>query len=215
MMDKRKLVSLWNKMRPQLKAHVKLYSKAGEKRGEGLFAELAFCLFTPQSKAFSCWAAIETLQNKKLLMKGSAAQIAPVISAKGVRFKNNKARYLVEARSKLCPGQQHTPLHKLISSFSTTPEARDWLADNIKGLGLKEASHFLRNIGLGDDIAILDRHILKNLVHLGVIDNIPTLSKKNYLDIETRMKAFSKKIRIPMAYLDLLLWYNETGALFK
>jgi len=38
----------------------------------------------------------------------------------------------------------------------------EWLVKNLTGLGYKEAGHFLRNIGSGK-IAILDRHILRNL----------------------------------------------------
>ena len=148
-------------------------------------------------------------------MRAGADKIAPVISSKGVRFKNNKARYLVEAREKLC-SKNSKPLHKLISSFKTPREAREWLVGNIKGMGLKEASHFLRNIGYGEDVAILDRHILKNLVKLDVISAVPeTLSKKTYLKIEQKMRGFSKRVKIPMSHLDLLLWFNETGALFK
>jgi N-glycosylase/DNA lyase len=51
---------------------------------------------------------------------------------------------------------------------------------------------------------------------MGVIDEIPTtLSKKKYLEIERKMKAFSEKIGIPMGHLDLLLWYKEAGEVFK
>ena len=84
------------------------------------------------------------------------------------------------------------------------------------GIGYKEASHFLRNIGYGEDIAILDRHILKNLKLLNVISDIPaSLSKKQYLLIEKKMKQFSKKINISLSHLDLLLWYREAGEVFK
>ena len=87
---------------------------------------------------------------------------------------------------------------------------------NIKGLGYKEASHFLRNIGLGGDLAILDRHILKNLALLGVIDEVPASpSKKMYLEIEKKMIDFSREAKIPMSHLDLLLWYKEAGEVFK
>ncbi len=214
-MTRQKLRSLWKSMQPQLAEHMSRFTEAGKKTGAELFAELAFCLFTPQSKALSCWAAVKTLQKESLLMKGSAEKIAAVIAAKGVRFKNNKARYLVEARLKLFSSEA-VPLHRLISSFKTPQKARDWLAHNITGLGLKEASHFLRNIGRAGDVAILDRHILKNLQQLGVIKTVPSsLSKSVYFCIEEKMRVFSKNVKIPMAYLDLILWYNETGALFK
>jgi len=79
-----------------------------------------------------------------------------------------------------------------------------------------QASHFLRNMGFGENIAILDRHILKNLMLLGVIEEIPhSLSKKRYLDIERRMRIFASKIGVRMSHLDLVLWYKEVGEVFK
>jgi len=81
---------------------------------------------------------------------------------------------------------------------------------------MKEASHFLRNIGLGKDLAILDRHILKNLKEYGVINEIPkSITKKVYIAIEDKMREFSKRINIPMDELDLLFWSKETGIIFK
>jgi N-glycosylase/DNA lyase len=89
---------------------------------------------------------------------------------------------------------------------------------NIKGIGLKEASHFIRNIGFDyeNQLAILDRHILKNLKEFGVINEIPkTLTSKKYLEIENRMKKFAERIDISLYELDLLLWSKETGIIFK
>jgi N-glycosylase/DNA lyase len=74
----------------------------------------------------------------------------------------------------------------------------------------------LRNIGFEQDLAILDRHIVKNLQLLGVIEEIPgSLSRRGYLDTEKRMMEFSKAIQIPMSHLDLVIWYKETGEIFK
>ncbi|MEM7816211.1 MAG: DNA lyase, partial [Candidatus Aenigmatarchaeota archaeon] len=134
---------------------------------------------------------------------------------KKVRFHKNKVGYILQAREiftmegKLC-------VKKKLISLGTPFEMREWLVSNIKGLGYKEASHFLRNIGLGKDIAILDRHILKNLKRQGVIREIPkTLTPKKYKEIEEKMRSFSKKVRIPMDELDLLFWSEETGEVFK
>ena len=87
---------------------------------------------------------------------------------------------------------------------------------NIKGIGYKEASHFLRNIGFGAELAILDIHILRSLVKLGVIDEMPkTLTPKRYLAIEEKVKLFADKVKIPMARLDLVLWSAGTNKIFK
>ena len=95
-------------------------------------------------------------------------------------------------------------------------EFRNLVSKNIKGLGLKEAAHFLRNIGHGEEVAILDRHILKNLVKYGVIPEIPkSLTAKKYHEIEQKMFKFARKIGIHPAALDLLFWSEETGEVFK
>ena len=95
-------------------------------------------------------------------------------------------------------------------------EAREWLVANVRGLGYKEASHFLRNVGRGEELAILDRHVLKNLVKHNAIEEIPkTLTKKRYMEIEQKMKEFSQKVSIPLAHLDLLFWSEEAGRVFK
>ena len=179
---------------------------------QDIFAELVFCLFTPQSKARSCWAAVESLRKKDLLVNGSLQQIANEL--RGVRFHNTKAARVVKARKQFF--QNSPSLKSIISSFKNPFEAREWLVLNINGFGYKEASHFLRNIGMGQELAILDRHILRNLVVLKVIDEIPSgISSKTYLEIERKMAIFANEIDIPLDHLDLLLWYKEAGEVFK
>jgi N-glycosylase/DNA lyase len=210
----RELKALYSKKRPAIEkrlAEFKLIWKKGTE--EKIFTELAFCLLTPQSKAKLCWQKIESLSKNRKLFRASAPELARSICP--VRFHNNKARYIVEAR-KLFSKSGKISVRERLSALGDPEEMRNWLVKNIKGLGMKEASHFLRNVGLGDDLAILDRHILRNLADLGVIPGIPkTLTVKNYLDIEARMKDFSEKAGIPLAHLDLLFWSKETGEIFK
>jgi len=175
---------------------------------ESVFRELVFCLFTPQSKAKSCWAAVERICDCDSLINGSAVEITREL--KGVRFHHTKAARVVEARKYI------NGFKARLAGFSSPEEAREWLVRNINGMSYKEASHFLRNIGMGRELAILDRHILRNLARLGVIPEVPkSLSPKKYLEIEARMIVFSEKIGIPMDHLDMLLWYREAGEIFK
>ena len=95
-------------------------------------------------------------------------------------------------------------------------QMREWLASTVRGMGYKEASHFLRNIGRGEDIAILDRHILRCLNRLGIIESVPeSLARKRYVEIEQQMRVLASGLRIPLHHLDILLWYHETGEIFK
>lgn len=132
-----------------------------------------------------------------------------------IRFKKTKAKRLVSLREKLSINGS-LEAKKIIFNGDDVFKIREWLVKNIDGFGYKEASHVLRNLGFGEDIAILDRHILRNLLKLEVIDEIPkTLTPKKYMDIEEKMRKYSNKIDISMDRLDLLFWYNEVNYLFK
>src|SRR5438093_13545617 len=112
---------------------------------------------------------------------------------KRVRFSDSQAKYIVEARD-MFSNDGKLQLKSRISSFYNPFELREWLVENVKGLGYKEASHFLRNIGLGEGFAILDRHILRNLHRLGVITEIPvSITKKRYMKNETNLCRFETK----------------------
>ncbi len=214
MSQEKLLKNIYSKIKKDITRKIKSFQKIRKNRNEKeLFIELVFCLLTPQSKAKTCWKAVENLVNKNILFKGDKSQILKKVNV--IRFKNNKTRYILQARKQFFKNGKILP-GSLLSDFDDVLEKREWLVENIMGIGYKEASHFLRNIGYGEDIAILDRHILKNLKLLNVISDIPaSLSKKQYLLIEKKMKQFSKKINISLSHLDLLLWYREAGEVFK
>ena len=111
--------------------------------------------------------------------------------------------------------EQYTAIYHQLKNGLSAYELREWLVKNVKGLGYKEASHLLRNIGYRN-LAILDRHILRNLVRVGVLKQIPkSISRLNYLETEKKFLGYSKKINIPMDELDLLFWSMETGEILK
>ena len=212
-MKHEELLAKYARSRRNIEARLAHFESIGKKGGRVLFEELAFCLLTPQSKARSCDAAIHELKEKKLLFSSDAAAIAKVLSTK-TRFHNNKARYIVEAREKFSANDFALLSHHTFSG--TERHAREYFLQEVKGLGLKEASHYLRNVGRGSTLAILDRHILKNLVKCGAIGKVPaSLTEKRYLDIEREMEKFCARTGIPLAHLDLLFWAEETGEIFK
>jgi N-glycosylase/DNA lyase len=208
-MDKFNLLNeMYKNRREEIKKRLEEFKNVLNQNDEKIFAELAFCLCTPQSKATVCWNAIEDLIKNNLLFNGNANQIEPFL--KGVRFYKNKSKYIVEAREKF------SKIKEKLISCKDVMELREWLLENVKGLGMKECSHFLRNIGLGKNLAILDRHILSKLKEFGVIEEIPkSMSKKKYLEIEEKMRKFSDKVGIPIDELDLLFWSEKTGFVFK
>ena len=199
-MDIKTLKKEYQKRKTEIKQRLKDFKKSKDH-----FYELCFCLLTPQSKAFKCDACIKVLQEKDF--KNNEFELNNILK-KYTRFHNNKSNYLVRFKD------SHAKILGDLEKIKSPVEKRDYLVENIKGLGLKEASHFLRNRGY-ENLAILDRHILNHLNGLNLIKLPKSLSKNKYLEIEKIFQDFSKKISIPMDELDLLFWSLQTGQVFK
>ncbi|MCD6383251.1 MAG: N-glycosylase/DNA lyase [Thermoplasmata archaeon] len=207
-----RLKSLYKDVRGEIEGRIadfrRLWREGVE---EDLYSELVFCLLTPQSKARVCWRAVTSLKESGALFNGDYSEVLRHLQ--GVRFKYTKARRVVSSRWILKhPGG----IRGFLEEFKDPFRMREELVRRVEGYGMKEGSHFLRNVGLGEDLSILDRHILKNLSLLGVIEEVPrSMSLKRYLEIEERMREFSRYVGIPLSHLDLLLWYRETREVFK
>jgi N-glycosylase/DNA lyase len=229
-MDKRKTNNL--KIKDLQKAYIEKKKEIKKRLGdfkkiwrngtdEEIFSELAFCICAFQNKAEFSDEAVRLLRSNGILLSGTSRKIANILRSR-VRFHNQKSRYIVESREYFSKNG-NLRIKGVLNRFLNTEKPynqplRDWIAlePGVKGLGFKESSHFLRNVGIGDDLAILDRHILKNLVKYNAIPEIPSsLTRKRYLEIEGKMRRFSLRIKIPMVDLDLLFWSNETGRIYK
>lgn len=181
---------------------------------ERLFEELVFCIFTAGASARMGLNSIERVR-RHLLKAGQGRLCGMLVGAH--RYPNARAGYVVHTRNFL-KRDCGMRLRERLDSFGDDVEARrDFFAKNpgVKGVGYKEASHYLRNIGYSG-YAILDKHILRTLYEIGVIDSPdPPGAKKKYLIVEDRMRKFAGDIRINLDELDLLLWSNKTGVILK
>ena len=186
-------------------------------RTDDLFYELAYCILTPQSSAANADSAVQALRGRGFRQQGFDP--TPVLRRPGsyIRFHNMKAQRLLDVRA------QFADITPRLDAARREPGAepadsravRQWLATTVSGLGMKEASHFLRNIGFRN-LAILDRHILRNLHYHGVLGSVPAaMTTGRYLTIEEQFRAFADQIGIPMDELDLLFWSKETGEIRK
>ncbi len=173
------------------------------------FYELCYCLMTPQSKALHCDAAVRELERRGFRERPFDPR--PVLHPSAdryVRFHHVKSERLLALRD------SYNDVEKLLD-IPDDKQARDALAARVKGLGMKEASHFLRNIGR-TRVTIVDRHILRNLLRLGVLDAWPTsLPPSQYRRIETLFEEVAAALSIPADELDLVLWSRETGFVLR
>ncbi len=178
-----------------------------------IFEELAFCICTAGASAKMGMRSVEAL--REVLLEGELEDLRERMQ--GVhRFPNWRPAYIVHTREYL--RREHgLGMRRLVLSFGDPLERRDFFAKNkdIKGIGYKEASHFLRNIGF-PGYAILDKHILNTLHEMGVIESPkPPGTRDRYISTEERLRRFSEDIDIPMDELDLLLWSEKTGEILK
>jgi len=205
------LITKYQSKRSLLKERLKEFKKINS--NEKMFKELVFCILTPGSRAKFCWKSTQSLFDSKTIFNGNPKQIKKHLI--GVRFNNGKSKRVADAR-KMFVNNDKIKIKNTVNNERNPKELREWLVKNVNGYGYKEASHFLRNVGLGEDLAILDRHVLKNLKKYDVIEEIPkSLTVKRYLEIEEKMKSFAEKAKIPFAELDLLWWSEESGEIFK
>ena len=212
-MSRQDLLKEYRIRRRKIQSRLRDFTQLGKTASEAhLFAELAFCLLTPQTSARRCDSAVKELVRTRLLFRGGVEPIARVLHRQ-VRFHNHKARYIVETRALLTRNRKLRVRERLVGEPA---EIREWLLAEVPGFGLKEATHFMRNVGRSGDLAILDRHILRNMVRYGAMARMPaSLSRRTYAIVERKFQTFAAELDLPPAALDLLLWSQGTGEIFK
>jgi len=183
----------------KVKKLIEKRKKEFEKNKQGAFSELCFCILTANFNAQKAIAIQKAVGSG--FQTFSKSDLAKKLRQLGHRYPNARAKYIVEAR-------KHGNLKNMKCS-------REWLVKNVKGLGMKEASHFLRNVGYFD-LAIIDRHILSNLKEHNIIESEKmTLTPKKYVQLEIILKKIAEIVKMPVGEMDLYLWYRKTGAVLK
>ena len=173
-----------------------------------IFEELVFCILTANTSAISGMKAVDSIRN--VLSNGSIEDVKKGLIQTGYRFPNTRTTYIIETRENF----KDKDFKEIIQTY-TPIELREFFVQNVKGFGYKEASHFLRNIGI-KGLAILDKHILRTLLEYKVIDEMPkTLNRKRYHELENKLIDFSHQLKINIDELDLLLWSMKTGNIMK
>jgi N-glycosylase/DNA lyase len=180
-----------------------------------LWEELVFCIFTAGASARMGLKSVEAI--RPFLKHGGSDEMTKAIKDAGAhRFPIARPAYIISTRDFL-RSHCRMRLRQTLQDFADPLERRDWLAqeDRIKGLGFKEASHFLRNVGF-KGYGILDKHVMRCLADLGVVETAkPPTSRGKYLETERRLKQLARDIGINFDELDLVLWSMKTGEVLK
>ena len=193
-------------LRKTVESRLMEFEDIGRRGADIWMKEMTFCLLAANYSAVSAYRTAEGLFSSGLLFKGSEEEIRRALVEEGYRFPSRSA-YIVAARNIIDEIRYSVPL---MDDF----RARDYLVRRVKGFGMKESSHFLRNTGR-KNLAIVDRHIIRVAVEYNIIEEIRSLTRKRYIEIEERLREVAKKLGITLAELDLYLWYMKTGFVFR
>lgn len=192
-------------VRARVESRLREFRELGLKGSDEIFKELCFCILTANFDAEKSIRIQEEVDEGFLSL--SEEELAETLRRFGHRYPRKRAEYIVEAR------KLKDSLNKIVGSLDGE-SAREWLVKNVRGIGYKEASHFLRNVGY-TDLAIIDYHILDLLVKHRLIEKPRTMTRRRYLEIESLLKRLADRLNVNLAELDLYLWYLETGKILK
>lgn len=194
-----KFLDFYDKNKERIRGFLAEFKK--EQDDKQMFGELVFCLCTPQSKAKYCREFVESIKINDNLFSMDLKQLRKRME--GIRFADRKSKFIIEARKNFPEIKE-----KIKSEF---PELREWLAKNVKGLGMKESAHVLRNLGF-KGLPMIDVHVQRFLRKMKLNDiESKGLTKKQYMELEKNFLKLSEKLEITTEELDIAVWLYESG----
>lgn len=188
--------------------------------------ELIACLLGSQVRAESADAALDRLCNADLLTDRRwqmtddtfEVEVCAVLADQNTsrsqrssyRFPQVRARQLAQMRRSL----QKKPLNQRLPPEGHIKEIRASLVREMPGIGPKQASMFLRNIGMSYDIAILDVHVLAFFQRLGLLpeDGVALSTLKRYEQTEVIASQYAAECGHPVGFIDWAIWITMRAA---
>lgn len=181
--------------------------------------ELVACLMSSQVRAESAEQAMQRLHGADLLSderwrskdpqfeQDVASALSNLRSAqrgKSYRFPALRARQLDKLRTVL----QNRPLRTRTALRGGISAMRAELTGELPGIGPKQASMFMRNVGISYDIAILDVHVLAFFNRLGLltIDTARIGTLRHYEAAEDVAKTYAEARGFRTGLLDWAIW---------
>ncbi len=135
--------------------------------------------------------------------KINVGRISRILKSSGYRFYKTKAQAIQNA---------HEYFDKIVADYSDI-SFLDWydvrlrLIKNVKGIGNKIASHWLRNIGF--NVPIIDVHVRRVLGCAGLIDRKYSkyqITDMEYWRLEKKVIEIANRYNISVSKLDYILW---------
>jgi N-glycosylase/DNA lyase len=194
---------------------------------EQLWAELVGCILSSQVRHESCSAAHERLTRLGLLnikriedfdefyYDVHHALSRPFTSSDNAfsftgkyRFPKTKSEQIVGTATRLFHNTEGKGLSILLYESPDFCSARRKLITLCRGIGPKQASLFLRNVGFSGDVAVLDAHVMRYMEYMKLLDcpRLTLSSMRNYEKGEHTFRCHAWRVGFTPAVLDTAVW---------
>lgn len=175
----------------------------------GLWRELVACVLGSATRYENANRALAALAAEGCLnatARGlSQARLRRTLKEAGYRFPGTRAEQIMRSAKRLYANG--SGLRAFLERRGGLEEARSRVVENVHGLGPKQASLFLRNIGYSEDVAVLDTHVLGYMRLMGATDCVtPPSSLRRYTECELEFRTIAKKIGLSVAVADVAVW---------
>ncbi|UCI32127.1 DNA lyase [Mesorhizobium sp. B4-1-4] len=198
---------------PEIESRIAGNSKATSERQ--LWWELSACLLSSQVPYVLAAEAASAIEAHGILHGGDLEgeltdQLITILRSPGggrsYRFPVARARQLAVTKRRIA--DQFGTLGSLLTMSESPDAMRHWLVETAPGLGPKQASMFLRNVGVSYELAILDRHVLDymQLIGLRTVQSRPITTMKQYERDEESMRGHARELGFPVGILDWAIW---------
>lgn len=127
-------------------------------------------------------------------------------SLRKYRFPHIRSRDVVMSAREII--SQNINFKTLLARSDSSKNVRKFLIEHIFGFGLKQATHFLRNIGYCNSLAIIDSHVISFLrcITDPPLGSIQTVSPKKYFELEQILQEIAKNLKIDLSLFDMAIW---------
>lgn len=185
---------------------------------EELWEELVCCVLSSQVKFELSQAVTQNLKADGLLdLSGSNGVLqerleeslrTPImVNGRSVRYRfpNAKARQINSAWENLYGSG--ISLREIMNEHLDSSELRATLVQRVPGLGMKQASMYLRNVYNSFELAIIDSHVLKYMDVMNMVKKVPSaISQAQYLAKESMLSKYAEKFGYPVGCVDYAIW---------
>lgn len=191
-----------------------------------LLSELVLCILSSQEKYEVALGAMKMLQKDNVLkipqnrieLKEIKREIKRTLSrpirfnyngkgySRRLRFFNKKCDYIIQTVQNIYLND--LTIKEILSSKCCIQETRNQIINYSIGLGPKQASMFLRNVGYHSELAVLDKHVIDYMKMMGMTTTSTTgfSNIRQYQIAELRLKSYAETYNVSLLHLDMAIW---------